>query len=89
MKLEVNAYTAYCALEVFKINGESAYEDDFGEQKDLGGVDVEDYCCGNMQFIPKPATQEVLDKYGINVDEYNEVCKKLDCLSFGSCHWCS
>ena len=89
MKLEIKCYGALCSLEIFKINDIDAYEGDFGDKEDIDRDNAEDYCCGNMQFIPKPATQKILDKYKINVDEYNKVCEKLDVLSFGSCGWCS
>lgn len=88
MDLVIKAYSALCELEVFTINGIKADYDDFGDKRDVSRYDAEEYGCGNMQFRPKPATQEILDRYGINITEYNEVCDKLDCLSFGSCGWC-
>ena len=90
MKLKCRAFGALCALEEFVVNGIEARESDFGEHHDTEPNKADDYCCGNMQFSPKPATQKILDKYNINVDEYNEICEKLDeQLSFGSCGWCS
>lgn len=88
MKLEIKAYKYLCELEAFKINGQKANYNDFGDKYDTMAEKAEQYCCANMKFIPKPATQEVLDKYKINADEYNEICKELDCLSLGSCGWC-
>lgn len=83
------SFDALCSLKKFVINGVEAQYGDFGTKEDTAWEEADDYCCGNMQFIPKPATQKVLDKYDINVDEYNEVCKKLDeQLSFGCCGWC-
>lgn len=88
MKLNIKVYSALCALEEFKINGKSADSDDFGEHYDKCPGDAEPYGCGNMTFVPKPYTQEVLDKYGITEAEYDEICDQLDCLSFGHCGWC-
>lgn len=89
MKLEMETYSALCSLSTFTINGIDAEVEDFGRQHDADPDHAEDYCCGDMRFFPKPATQSVLDKYNINITEYNEICEKLDCLSFGSCGWCS
>ena len=78
-----------CALEKFNINGIQAYYEDFGTKKDINPNGAEPYGCGDMEFIPKPYTQEILDKYQITTDDYNEVCNKLkDELSFGYCGWC-
>lgn len=89
MELIVIPYSALCELQEFSINGIKADYNDFGSKGDRGWRDAEDYCCGDMQFTPQLPTQKVLDKYKINVDEYNMVCEKLDCLSFGCCGWCS
>lgn len=89
MKLKLEVYKCLCALAEFEINGIKASYEDFGDKYDTQPSLADDYCCGNMQFIPKLATQEILDKYKINVDEYNQICEKLNCLSFGSCGWCS
>ena len=46
--------------------------------------------CGNKVFVAKPATQKVLQKYGITIDEYNEIADVLVAgLSFGYCGLCS
>lgn len=89
MKLKIECCRCLCALEKFEINGIKADYEDFGTKEDKAPELAEPYCCGNMRFTPKLATQEVLDKYKINVSEYNKICDKLDCLSFGSCSWCS
>lgn len=78
-----------CILDKFEINGIEADYEDFGSKEDRAPELAEPYCCGNMQFIPKLATQDILDKYNINVTEYNKICDELQCLSFGSCGWCS
>lgn len=89
MELTIKPYGALCALQVFDINGISASYYDFGDNYDHDKESAEDYGCGDMQFDAKPPTQSILDKYNINIDEYNEICIKLkDALSFGSCGWC-
>lgn len=78
----------YCYLRIFRINNIDASEVDFGCHKDTSPEEAEPYCCGNMQFIPKESTEEVLSKYKITQAEYEQICEELDCLSFGSCSWC-
>lgn len=90
MKLEIDFYGALCATSKFTINGVLAESSDFGDQGDEGMEDAEDYCCGDMQFNRRPATPEVLEKYGISGPEYELVAGQLEVgLSFGSCGWCS
>lgn len=89
MKLELEIYSALCATSKFIINGVDAESSDFGYQGDQGD-DPPDYCCGDMQFEGKEATQEVLNKYGISIPEYNFIVGQLEAgLSFGSCGWCA
>ncbi len=89
MKIELECYKCLCSLIRFEINGIEARYEDFGDKYDTDTENAPYYGCGNMQFVPKLATQEILDKYGITVSEYNVICKELDCLSFGECSWCS
>lgn len=77
-----------CYMRTFEINGIKALQDDFGNQVDTEPDNADEYCCGNMQFIPKESTVEVLNKYKITQAEYEQICKELDCLSFGFCSWC-
>ena len=88
MKLKLKCYDYLCSLEVFEINDIKADYNDFGTKEDVDSYNAPDYGCGNMQFTPKLATQKVLDKYQITVDDYNKICEELDCLSFGYCGWC-
>lgn len=89
MKLELQIGDCFCYTKVFKINGITADKRDFGYQEDIDPYNAEPYGCGNMQFIPELATQKILDKYNITIDEYNEITEKLrEGLSFGSCGWC-
>jgi len=90
MELKLTFLSALCSTGEFEINGIDADIDDFGEKCDRSPETAEDYSCGDMQFTPKLATQEVLDKYKINLTEYNEIANKLEeGLSFGCCGWCS
>lgn len=61
-----------CMIQV--VNGVGLTSFDFGDT-------VTDYCqeTGEMVrvFVPKPATAEVLEKYRITEDEYQEVCETL------------
>lgn len=88
MKLEMKRGHSLCYLPVFKINDIEADENDFGVKEDIDPEHAEEYGCGNMQFIPKEAAQYILDKYKITKEEYEIICEKLDCLSFGACGWC-
>lgn len=88
-ELEYACGTSYCCLLIFNINGIKAQVRDFGEQDDIDPENAEDYGCGNMQFIPNTEpTEDILSKYLISKDEYQQICKELDCLSFGCCGWC-
>ena len=86
--LKIAVGKCYCYLPIFEINGATANVDDFGTQEDIEPDTEYKYCCGNMQFIPKESTVEVLNKYKITQAEYEQICKELDCLSFGNCGWC-
>lgn len=85
-----SAYNALpCSLEGFTINGMEADGGDFGSMEDINPDDADDYGCGDMQFIPKMPTDEVIKKYKINLKEYSEICNKLvRVLSVGNCGWC-
>jgi hypothetical protein len=90
MKLKLKVYKCLCKTEKFTINGIEADSKNFGNKRDISSKEVEYYCCGDMQFMPKLATQEVLDKYKISLDEYNKIANQLsESLSFGSCGLCS
>lgn len=90
MKLELEIYGALCETKQFRINDVDADHTDFGDKYDQDSQNAEPYCCADMRFTPRPATQTILDKYKIGVDEYNEICNELKGkLSFGCCGWCS
>lgn len=82
-------YALPCSLEVFTINGKTAYQDDFGDTYDHGSESAEESECGDMHFDRKPPTKEVLDKYNITEKEYDTICDELeDKLYVGGCGWC-
>ena len=87
---EVVAFEGLCELSVFTIHGVSAYEEDFVERCDRDPRNAPDHGCGDMQATIIPATEKVLKKYNINLEEYatvaEDVAKKL---SFGRCGLCS
>lgn len=86
--IKIKPFGALCDLEQFEINGMRADYEDFGDKYDCHPDIAEPYGCGDMRFIPKLPTIEILNKYNITTDEYNEICEKLNCLSFGCCGWC-
>lgn len=80
----------FCWCPVFTVKGKKADECDFGDGEDVDFDDGLQRGCGNKVFVVRPATQRVLDKYGITVDEYNEIADVLaEGLSFGRCTLCS
>lgn len=86
--IKVSRWICYCPI--FTIKGQKAAEDDFGEGEDIDFANKPKYGCGNKVFVVKHATQTILDKYGITVDEYNEIASVLEeGLSFGHCRLCS
>lgn len=87
MKLEIRAYSALpCEDEVFTINGIEASKDDFGKVNAKG---IGNYSCLLMGFTPKMPTENVLKKYNISLDDYDEIVEQLNELfSFGECCWC-
>lgn len=90
LKVVIETYDALpCSCETFTINGIDADKDDFGSTVDMDSENAEEYACGDRQFVPQMPTDEVLEKYSINLKEYAEICDKLQCaLAVGSCGWC-
>jgi len=78
-----------CSYEKFMINGIDADRDNFGSMEDLNPDKAERYGCGNMQFVSKMPTDEVLKMYSINLQEYSDICDELTyAFSIGECGWC-
>ena len=91
-KLSISITTSewICGPLRLKINEETANYADFGEMRDTNpSRNQSEYGCGNMSFVPKKATQRVLDTYGINLEEYNTIVDILeDELHMGQCALC-
>lgn len=77
-----------CATEVFNVKGTDADVSDFGTSKSEGDGN---YGCLYHEFIPYEVPKEgVLERYGITLEEYKEICDALECeLYVGQCGWCS
>ena len=85
--IKVSRWNCWCP--VFTIKGQKAEESDFGEGVDLDESNAPYKGCGNKHFEVKLPSQKILDKYGINVDEYAEIAHVLEeGLSFGRCRYC-
>lgn len=90
MDLKLTFIDCYCATGDFAINRIEADLEDFGDEYDHAPGNAEPYCCGDMRFERKDATQEVLSKYKISEDEYEEICDLLgEGLYVGHCCMCS
>lgn len=89
MKLEIKVYSALCSLKTFVINGIDADENDFVNKYDHSPETAEDYACGDMQADIIDSTNEILEKYNINQEEYEDIAEKVsELVSFGCCGWC-
>lgn len=89
MTLKLKVFDCLCELEEFEINGIEADWDDFGDKFDANEENAEPYGCGDMTFLAKAPSWEILKKYDISAEEYDGICKKLEeKLSFGCCGWC-
>ena len=89
MEIQIEAFKSLCATEVFRINAIEADTEDFGRNYDHCPQAAEPYGCGDMRFEASPATDEVLKKYGITLEEYAQICDKIDSeISFGRCGLC-
>ena len=89
MDLKLHIYGALCSTSEFTVNGIQCEESDFGEKYDRDCESAQPYGCGDMQFTRIEPKQEILKKYGINEQEFSEICDKLESgLSFGCCGWC-
>lgn len=90
MVYSLQFYSSYCGTSVFVINEKRADYYDFGQKDDDDPDNAPDYGCGFMRFEGKDAEQEILDKYGITMDEYYQIVSELEeGLSFGYCALCA
>ena len=89
MKLKCKSMGSLCELDEFIINEIGADYQDFGDKQDESPDTAEEYGCGDMRFTKKDCSKDILNKYKISEEEYNEICEKLrEELSFGDCGWC-
>ena len=80
---------AFCYVHG-SINKVELEYNDFGEKYDHNPEEAPEYGCGNMKFDSRASTPEVLEKYHITEEEYEQICSELaEGLSFGYCGWCS
>ena len=89
--LDVTDMGQFCFSDAtLTVKGLQADEDDFGEMEDIERANAPQFCCGNMMFVVyDPPPEGVLEKYGLSMDEYKEICYWLQkCLSIGFCDWC-
>jgi hypothetical protein len=89
MEYKLKVYGYSCSLSEFVVNGVGARENDFVDKYDHSPETAEDYACGDMLADLKPATDEILQKYKITLDEYNTIAESVaKKVSFGCCGWC-
>jgi len=89
MVCHVKSMGALCALENFTVNDVEADYSDFVEKYDHDYDNAEDYGCGDMRCDILDSTNDVLEKYGITEEEYQEIAEKVSVeLNFGCCGWC-
>lgn len=73
-----------------KIRGQEADIDDFGNDEDIDPQHAPPWGCGNRFFQVWEERPEILEKYGITVEEYDEIGFWLQrCLSVGCCDLCA
>ena len=88
MKKDLSFGNCFCCVSGM-VNDIEIESEDFGNKYDHDQKNAPEWGCGNMQFDPIPSTPEVLKKYSITEQEYDEICQELaDGLSFGNCGWC-
>lgn len=89
-EVNISMYPHYCAPDIFTINGRLADYCDFGDKEDLDPGNRPDYGCGNMSFVIKLPTDEVLVKYNITLKEYSEIVAILsEKMHIGRCAYCA
>ena len=76
-----------CMLSEFKINNIDASVSDFGETESEGSP-FNNSC--RVRFKEKLPTEEILNKYKIDLNDYSTVCERLEEeLSVFNCGYCS
>ena len=88
--LDITGMDAYCDAEVtLMVKGKPADVEDFGDGRDIEPNHAPLGGCGNYFFEVWEESPEILEKYGITVEEYDEIGFWLQrCLTIGCCDWC-
>ena len=90
MTVEIVPNTYSCGLSTFLINGIEADYYDFGECYDACPENAPSYGCGDRVFRRNDVDAEVLNRYHITEEEYEEIVEKLECeLHIGRCSLCT
>ena len=89
MELILEISSSFCQPKKFEINGISADRSEFGTSYDNNPENALPYSCANRIFSGYKSTKEILIKYNITENEYNEIVYLLEeKLSFGCCGLC-
>lgn len=88
--LDITDMDGGCDREaVLIVKGKEADIDDFGDTEDIDPQHAPPWGCGNMFFQVWEESPEVLEKYGLTVEEYDEIGFWLQrCLTIGCCDLC-
>jgi predicted metal-binding transcription factor (methanogenesis marker protein 9) len=89
MNVTITIGTMPCDVRSLKINDVEASYHDFIELQDHDKTNAPQYGCGDMKATPIQSTPEVLKRYNITQEEYDEITKKLCAkLKIGYCSKC-
>lgn len=94
MHIKVQAKAKGCGVKVFTVGLVGAELTDFGSLKDLEDTHIKGegdthYGCENGQFVAKPSSIAVLEKYHIDEAGYAEVVDALSvAFNIGGCCRC-
>lgn len=88
--LVITDMDTYCDCDVeLTVKGKKADIEDFGNTRDIEEDKSPPFGCGNMFFEVYEESPEILEKYGITVEEYDEIGATLQkWLTIGCCDWC-
>ena len=88
--LDITGMDAYCDADVtLMVKGKPADVEDFGDGRDIEPNQAPLGGCGHYFFEVWEESPEVLEKYGLTVEEYDEIGFWLQrCLTIGFCDWC-
>jgi len=96
-KVVLKSYEAFpCEAEVFTINGQTAWINEFGnyEYDPEETCEFEEYyrwgCVGKyFKTLPYNENSKTVKKYHLTKEEYDDICSDLECkFAIGTCGWC-